>query len=182
LVLRHRFATLLVALGTLAATLYLYDVVPKGFLPQQDTGLVIGVTDAAQDVSFKAMAERQQAVAKVVAEDPDVASVASFVGTGTVNATLNTGRLYINLKPRSERDSSADEVIARLRDAASRVPGIALSRSTRASAARSTSTRWSMPTRPSSPNGRRASSTRCAGSLSSPTSPATSRRPASRSI
>jgi multidrug efflux pump len=126
-VLRHQPATLVVAIATLVATLFLYDVVPKGFLPQQDTGLIIGVTDAAQDISFKAMARRQQEIAAVVARDPDVVSVASFVGAGIVNATLNTGRLYLNLKPRRDRAASADAIIARLRDAVREVEGISLS-------------------------------------------------------
>jgi hydrophobe/amphiphile efflux-1 (HAE1) family protein len=126
-VMRRQRATLAVAVATLVATLLLYQAIPKGFLPQQDTGMVIGVTDAAQDISFKAMAERQQRVAAAVAEDPDVASVASFVGAGTVNATVNTGRIYIALKPRTERRSSADEVIARLREATAHVEGITLS-------------------------------------------------------
>jgi multidrug efflux pump subunit AcrB len=125
-VLSHQLPTLLVAIATLVGTLLLYDVVPKGFLPQQDTGLVIGVTDAGQDISFRAMARRQQQVAAVVAEDPDVASVASFVGGGIVNATVNSGRIYINLKPRKDRAASADQVIARLRDATAHVEGISL--------------------------------------------------------
>jgi hydrophobe/amphiphile efflux-1 (HAE1) family protein len=126
-VLRHQKGTLAVALGTLALTILLYDAVPKGFLPHQDTGLIVGVTDAAQDISFKAMARRQQAVAAAVLADPDVASVASFVGAGTVNATVNTGRLYINLKPRRERGGTVDEVMARLRDATAPIEGITLS-------------------------------------------------------
>jgi multidrug efflux pump len=125
-VLRRQLPTLLVAIATLVGTLLLYDVVPKGFLPQQDTGLIIGVTDAGQDISFKAMARRQQQVAAVVAEDPDVAGVASFVGGGIVNATVNSGRLYINLKPRKDRAASADQVIARLREATAHVEGISL--------------------------------------------------------
>ncbi|WP_448207738.1 multidrug efflux RND transporter permease subunit [Azospirillum sp. sgz302134] len=125
-VLRHQPATLLVAVLTLAGTLYLYDVVPKGFLPQQDTGVIVGVTDAAQSISFQAMAERQRAVADIARRDPDVAAVAGFVGAGTVNATNNTGRLTIALKPKPERASSAEEVIARLRDAVTGVPGVSL--------------------------------------------------------
>jgi len=125
-VLRHQPATLVFTIATLAATLYLYDVVPKGFLPQQDTGVIIGVTDAAPSISVKAMAERQREVADIVRRDPDVAGVASFVGTGTVNATTNTGNLTIALKPRDQRGSSAEEIIARLRAATGDLKGVSL--------------------------------------------------------
>jgi multidrug efflux pump len=125
-VLRNRLITLLVAIATLIATVYLYLVVPKGLLPNQDTGEIIGVTDAGQNISFKAMFDRQRQVSDVVAKDPDVQSVAAFVGAGTVNSTLNTGRLYIVLKPRDERRSSADQVMARLIQATKKVPGISL--------------------------------------------------------
>jgi multidrug efflux pump len=125
-VLRHRLFTLLVAIATLIATIYLYLVVPKGLLPNQDTGEIIGVTDAAQNISFKAMLERQREVSDIVAKDPDVQSVAAFVGAGTVNATVNTGRLYIVLKPRDERQSSADQIMARLRHATKDIQGISL--------------------------------------------------------
>ncbi|WP_448188033.1 multidrug efflux RND transporter permease subunit [Azospirillum sp. sgz301742] len=125
-VLRHQPVTLLVAVLTLVGTLYLYDVVPKGFLPQQDTGVIIGVTDAAPSVSFQAMGERQRAVAEIVRRDPDVTAVASFVGAGTVNATNNTGRLTIALKPKAERTASSEEIIARLRDAVAGVQGVSL--------------------------------------------------------
>ncbi|ALG74362.1 acriflavine resistance protein B [Azospirillum thiophilum] len=125
-VLRHQPATLAVTIATLVATLYLYDVMPKGFLPQQDTGVIVGVTDAAPSISVKAMAERQREVADIVRRDPDVAGVASFVGTGTVNATTNTGSLTISLKPRGERGASAEEIIARLRDATSGLKGVSL--------------------------------------------------------
>jgi len=122
-VLRHRPATLIVTAATLLATLYLYVVVPKGFLPQQDTGLIIGVTDAAQDISFPAMVTRQREVALA---DPAVASVGSFVGAGTVNAAGNSGRLYINLKPKRDRESSAESVISRLRRDLAKVHGVTL--------------------------------------------------------
>ncbi|CAO3361436.1 multidrug efflux RND transporter permease subunit [Azospirillum melinis] len=125
-VLRHQPATLVFTIATLAATLYLYDVVPKGFLPQQDTGVIIGVTDAAPSISVKAMAERQREVADIVRRDPDVAGVASFVGTGTVNATTNTGNLTIALKPRDQRTASAEEIIARLRAATGDLKGVSL--------------------------------------------------------
>ena len=125
-VLRHQLFTLGVAFATLVATIWLYIIVPKGLLPQQDTGLIIGVTDAAQSISFLAMVERQRLVAEIVRQDPDVASVASFVGAGTVNATINTGKLYINLKPRDQRRASASEIIARLREATLNTEGISL--------------------------------------------------------
>ena len=125
-VLRNRLITLLVAIATLIATIYLYLVVPKGLLPNQDTGEIIGVTDAAQNISFKAMLERQREVSDIVQKDPDVESVAAFVGAGTVNATVNTGRLYIVLKPRDKRASSADEIMKRLRQATKDIQGISL--------------------------------------------------------
>jgi multidrug efflux pump subunit AcrB len=122
---RQRF-TLAVAAATLAATVLLYVFVPKGLLPQQDTGLIIGVTDAAQSISFKAMVERQRAIADIARRDPDVQSVASFVGVGAVNATVNSGRLYINLKPHKQRGASAGEIIEHLRAATASVQGISL--------------------------------------------------------
>jgi multidrug efflux pump subunit AcrB len=125
-VLRHQAFTLGVAIVTLGATLWLYVIIPKGLLPPQDTGLVIGVTDAAQSISFKDMVTRQHAIADIVRRDPDVVSVASFVGSGSVNPTVNSGRLYINLKPRDSRKASADQIIARLRDATDSVQGISL--------------------------------------------------------
>jgi len=125
-VLRHRLTTLLVAIATLIATIYLYIIVPKGLLPNQDTGEIIGVTDAAQNISFKAMLDRQRQVSDIVAKDPDVQNVAAFVGAGTVNATVNTGRVYIVLKPRDERQSSADQIMARLREATKDIQGISL--------------------------------------------------------
>ena len=125
-VLRHQPLTLTVAIATLIGTILLYIVIPKGLLPQQDTGMITGVTDAAQSISFHAMVERQRVIADIVRKDPDVVSVASFVGAGTVNATVNTGRLYICLKPRDKRRASANEVIDRLREATKDVEGISL--------------------------------------------------------
>jgi multidrug efflux pump len=125
-VLRHRFLTLMVAIATFAITLFLYVIVPKGLLPLQDTGEIIGVTDAAQNISFAAMIDRQQQIADIVRQDPDVQSVAAFVGAGTVNQTPNSGRLYIVLKPRRVRQASAQEIIARLRRATNNVQGISL--------------------------------------------------------
>ena len=123
-VLRHQRATLLVAAGTLVATAILYLYVPKGLLPQQDTGLLIGVTDAAQDISFPAMLALQRAVTNVVRQDPDVERVAAFVGAGTVNSTPNTGRLYVVLRPREARESSAAEIMRRLRGAVAGIEGV----------------------------------------------------------
>jgi hydrophobe/amphiphile efflux-1 (HAE1) family protein len=125
-VLRHRPGTLICTGLTLVATIWLYVIIPKGFLPQQDTGLLVGVTDAAQDISFATMAERQQAVADVVARDPAVRAVDSFVGAGTVNPTLNTGRLYIDIGSPDRRRDSVETVMRRLGSAASAVPGITL--------------------------------------------------------
>jgi hydrophobe/amphiphile efflux-1 (HAE1) family protein len=125
-VLRHQRGTLFVAGATLVATLVLFAFIPKGLLPQQDTGLVIGVTDAAQDISFAKMLERQRALTDVLRQDPDVARVAGFVGAGTVNFTPNTGRIYLVLKPREQRKSTIAQVIARLREDARAVPGIDL--------------------------------------------------------
>ena len=125
-VLRHQLFTLIVAIATLVGTIWLYVVIPKGLLPEQDTGQIIGVTDAAQSISFKSMVQRQHQVTDIVARDPDVASVASFVGSGTLNPTVNTGRIYITLKPRDKRKSSASEIIDRLREATKDVEGISL--------------------------------------------------------
>ena len=125
-VLRHQAFTLGVAVVTMVATIWLYIIVPKGLLPSQDTGTIVGVTDAAQSISFKDMVTRQRAVAEIVQRDPDVVSVASFVGAGSVNSTVNSGRLYINLKPRDSRQAGADEIIARLRAATDSVQGISL--------------------------------------------------------
>ncbi len=125
-VLKNQPFTLFVAIATLVATIWLYIIIPKGLLPQQDTGLITGETDAAQSISFKAMVDKQRLIAEIVRKDPDVVSVASFVGAGTVNATANTGHLYINLKPRDQRKASASEIIDRLRDATRDVEGIAL--------------------------------------------------------
>ena len=125
-VLRHQPFTLFVTFATLAATVWLYILVPKGLLPHQDTGMILGVTDAAQSISFKLMAQRQAAVAHIVMSDPDVESVASFVGGGAVNATVNAGRMYIHLKPREHRKAGAEQIIQRLRNATAELPGISL--------------------------------------------------------
>ncbi|HXU83142.1 MAG TPA: efflux RND transporter permease subunit, partial [Polyangia bacterium] len=123
-VLRHYVITLLVASGTVALTVYLYIVTPKGLFPQQDTGMITGLTEASQDISFPAMLERQQRVNKILTADPDVAHVAVFMGSGGNNAsTANTSNMFLALKPRSERSSSADQVIARLRPKLAAIPG-----------------------------------------------------------
>ena len=125
-VLDHPVLTLAVAVGTAALTGYLYVVVPKGFFPVQDTGLIQAVTEADQTVSFAAMAAHQQALARAVAADPDVASVSSFVGVDGTNRTLNAGRFLIGLKDRETRAASVSDVMARISRAALAVPGIAL--------------------------------------------------------
>ncbi len=125
-VFRHQTLTLLVAVGTVALTVLLYVVVPKGFFPVQDTGLIQAVTEAPQSVSFDAMSKRQQALAEVILKDPDVASLASFIGVDGTNPTLNSGRMLINLKPRGERSLSATQIIRRLQREAASVVGISL--------------------------------------------------------
>jgi multidrug efflux pump len=125
-VLKHQTATLVVAAATLVATLLLYLVIPKGFFPVQDTGVILGVSEASQDVSFPAMAARQQALTKEILHDPAVESVSSFIGIDGTNTTLNSGRIQINLKPLEDRDGSASEIIRRLQPNLSKVDGITL--------------------------------------------------------
>ena len=125
-VLRHQGFMLWVALATLVGTIVLYAVVPKGFFPQQDTGVMFGNTDAAQDVSFATMAKLQDQVAQIVMADPAVDTMASFVGGGGGASTVNNGRMFITLKPLSVRKVRADEIIARLRRKLAEVPGITL--------------------------------------------------------
>ena len=125
-ILAHQPLTLLVALATFAVTIALYVVIPKGLFPAEDTGLIQGISEAAQSISFAGMAERQQALAAVILQDPDVMSLSSFIGVDGTNATLNTGRFLINLKPRDERPATASDVIRRLRRATAGVPGITL--------------------------------------------------------
>ena len=126
IVLRHRFTTLMVMLGTIVLTGYFYIVIPKGFFPQQDTGLIIGLSEAAQDISYSAMAERQMAVINAVLEDPAVASVGSAIGAGGGTTTINNGRMFIALKPNNERDATADQVVRRLQTRLARIQGITL--------------------------------------------------------
>ena len=125
-VLRHRFITLMVMFGTIALTGYLYVVIPKGFFPQQDTGMILGITEASEDISFPAMLDRQQQVIDTVLQDPAIASVGAQIGAGGGVATLNNGRMFIALKPRDERDASADQIINRLRPKLAQIQGIAL--------------------------------------------------------
>ena len=125
-VIDHRRATLGVFLVTVAVTLALYMWVPKGFFPVQDTGLIQGISEAPQSVSYRAMAERQEALAAAILEDPNVASLSSFIGVDGTNSTLNSGRFLITLKPRDERQSSATEIIRRLQSETAKVPGISL--------------------------------------------------------
>jgi len=125
-VLRAQPVTLLVAAATLAATIYLYIIIPKGFFPVQDTGVILGVSEAPQTVSFPAMAQRQQALAKVILKDPAVESLSSFIGVDGTNTTLNSGRIQINLKPLEERKISASDVIRRLQPPLAQVEGITL--------------------------------------------------------
>ncbi|MGX1320060.1 hydrophobe/amphiphile efflux-1 (HAE1) family protein [Bradyrhizobium sp. USDA 377] len=125
-VLRHRFVTLLVMLSTIALTGYLYVIIPKGFFPQQDTGQIVGITEAAQDISFPAMSERQQAIVNILLKDPAIQSVASYIGPGGPTATLNQGRIFIVLKPKPERRASADQIINRLGPQLAHIQGIRL--------------------------------------------------------
>ena len=125
-VLKHQPLTLLVAIGTLALTVFLYMVVPKGFFPVQDTGVIQGISEAPQSISFSAMSQRQQELGKIILQDPDVESLSSYIGVDGDNPTLNSGRMLINLKPHSERSDSATQVIARLQPQLDKLSGIRL--------------------------------------------------------
>jgi HAE1 family hydrophobic/amphiphilic exporter-1 len=125
-VLRHRRFMLGVSVVTLAATVWLYGVVPKGFFPQQDTGVITGITEAAQDISFPAMTALQDQVARIVIADPAVATLGSFIGGGYGSSTVNNGRFFITLKPRAERNATSEAVIARLRKKVAQVQGMTL--------------------------------------------------------
>ncbi len=125
-VLGRQGATLLTAAGTLILTVVLYIIIPKGFFPVQDTGAIQGISEASQVASFTAMAEKQQAVARMILKDPAVESLSSFIGVDGTNATLNSGRILINLKPHSERGVNASEVIRRLQPELAKVTGIQL--------------------------------------------------------
>ncbi len=125
-VLKRQTATLLVTLGALVLTLILYVMVPKGFFPVQDTGVILGISEAPETVSFPSMAQRQQSLAQVILKDPDVASLSSFIGIDGVNTTENSGRIQINLKPRDQRHATASEIIRRLQPQLAAVEGITL--------------------------------------------------------
>jgi multidrug efflux pump len=126
IVLRHQTATLLVTLGTLVLTILLYYYVPKGFFPVQDTGVILGVSEAPQTISFSAMAERQQELSKIILKDRAVQSLSSFIGVDGTNMTPNSGRIQINLRPLDERKVSATEVIRRIQPQLTQVEGITL--------------------------------------------------------
>jgi multidrug efflux pump len=125
-VLRRQFATLVVTIATLVLTIGLYVFVPKGFFPVQDTGVILGVSEAPEGVSFAAMSDRQQALARAILKDPDVASLSSFIGVDGTNMTPNVGRIQINLKPRNQRRADATEIIRRLQPPLRSVEGITL--------------------------------------------------------
>ncbi len=125
-VLRYRFTTLLVTIGTLVLTLVLYVIVPKGFFPVEDTGMILGISEAPQAVSFQSMEQRQQKLADVILKDPDVESLSSFIGIDGVNTTMNSGRVQINLKPLSQRHDRVPAIIQRLQSSLKSVEGITL--------------------------------------------------------
>jgi multidrug efflux pump len=125
-VLKHQFATLMVAVATLVLTVVLYVIVPKGFFPVQDTGIIQGISEAAQSVSFPAMAEKQQQLVQILLQDPAVEGVSSFIGIDGTNTTLNSGRIQINLKPLEVRKINASDVIRRLQPNLEKVDGITL--------------------------------------------------------
>jgi len=125
-VLRYQTVTLLVAIGTLALTIKMFVDIPKGFFPIQDTGVIQGVTEASQTVSFEEMSKLQQSLTKVILKDPAVASLSSFIGIDGTNTTLNSGRILINLKPLEERNISASDVIRRVQPELNDIAGITL--------------------------------------------------------
>src|SRR3984957_3348475 len=124
--LRQRFITLMVMIATICTTLVLFVVIPKGFFPQQDTGLIVGISEGAENISPQAMKDRQEAVLRVVTQDPAVASAMAYIGPGGPTVTENDGRMFITLKPQSQRGVSADQVIARLSKALQPVEGVTL--------------------------------------------------------
>jgi len=125
-VLDHQPFTLIVALATFALTGFLYVVIPKGFFPLQDTGVIQAISEAPQSVSYAAMAERQQQLASIILKDPDVVSLSSFIGVDGTNNTLNNGRILINLKPYNERKSDVSTVMRRIQNATTSLAGITL--------------------------------------------------------
>jgi len=126
IVLNHQPLTLVVAVATLVLTTVLYIAIPKGFFPIQDTGLIQGISESAQSISYAAMADRQQALAAAILKDQDVDSLSSFIGVDGTNTTLNSGRFFINLKPHDQRSLSASDIIRRLQRETADVAGIAL--------------------------------------------------------
>ena len=125
-VLRHQTETLVVAVATLVTTVVLYIIIPKGFFPVQDTGVILGISEASQTASFARMAERQQALVRVILKDPSVESLSSFIGIDGTNTTMNSGRIQINLKPLKERKTGASDIIRRLQPELEKVEGIML--------------------------------------------------------
>ncbi len=125
MVLRFQTVTLLVALATLVLTVVLYIFIPKGFFPVQDTGVIQGISQASQSISFEAMSEKQRELAQIILQDPAVESLSSFIGADGINTTLNSGRISINLKPINERIGASD-VIRRLQHRLKKVEGIQL--------------------------------------------------------
>jgi multidrug efflux pump len=125
-VLKHQTVTLLVTIGTLVATIWMYIVVPKGFFPVQDTGVIVGITDAPESISFAAMSERQRELATAILKDKDVESLSSFIGVDGTNTTPNSGRLQINLKSRDERNDDITAIMKRLQQEVAGVEGITL--------------------------------------------------------
>jgi multidrug efflux pump len=125
-VLDHQFLTMLVGTGTVILTVYLYIIVPKGFFPVQDTGVIQAITQAGESISFAAMAQRQEALAAAILKDPDVVSLSSFIGVDGNNTTANQGRFLINLKPHDDRALTASQIIPRLEAETHAVTGIAL--------------------------------------------------------
>jgi len=125
-VLRHQTLTLIVTVSMLLLTLGLFWIVPKGFFPVQDTGAIVGISEAPQSTSFPAMAQSQQQLAKVILNDKDVASLSSFIGVDGTNVTNNSGRFLINLKPHAERSASASDIIRRLQPELEKIPGVTL--------------------------------------------------------
>jgi multidrug efflux pump len=125
-VLKHQTVTLLVTIGTLVATIWMYIVVPKGFFPVQDTGVIVGITDAPESISFSAMSERQRELAAAILKDKDVESLSSFIGVDGTNTTPNSGRLQINLRSRGERNDDITAIMQRLQQEVAGVEGITL--------------------------------------------------------
>ena len=185
LALRFSLTTLCVFFATVALSLYLFVIIPKGFFPQQDNGMITAVSEMPQDISFAEMKRRQEELSDIVQADPAVDSIAMFIGGG--GTALNSGRMYISLKPREARDVNAQEIIARLRPKLDKVEDARLymqaSQDLRMGG-RATRTQFEYTLQdaisPSSTNGRRRSWRECGSCRSCATSPPTSRRRARR--